>query len=246
MYRVCGEPGAQVGFPGGAGQPDQQWAGDAGGGREPGVAGQFAGHPGQRFAAGVVLDVEVQPPGRGLPGAVAVGACVLPPDGGGALLGPPDGQPAAGGQRPGGVDPGDEQAVGTDEVGEAGGVGEGEQPVVAVAQFPDADPASGGEDLRAGRAEGVVVGDHPGPVERPCPVECAQLVQGGQADLGGALPVETQPGDLGAGEDLMFGEHVQQPPVAGGEPAGQLPQCRLRPAASQTPWAPPGRAGAHR
>jgi hypothetical protein len=43
-----------------------------------------------------------------------------------------------------------------------------------------------------------------------------------QAEVRCAWGGECEVGDVVGGEDFVFGEHAGQPPVAGGEPAGEL------------------------
>ena len=235
-----------------AAQPEQDGGGDAGAGGEGGVPGELGDDPAQRLGAGVVLEEEVDGGGRLAgellgPAAVPVGAGVAAPGGGAAPLAPPAFQrlPAAAGAGGGGQR--GEDPVRPGVVGEAGRQGDRHGPVAAVAEVGGGDAVLGGEQHRAGLVQDEVQRGRPGGGEGPEPVDGPVLVQGRHPGGGGAGGAEGELGDLAGGQDAVLADHAQQPPVAGGEPGGQL-GGQLR-AAGQPPAgagaAGPGVVGRH-
>src|SRR5258708_10941688 len=220
----AGQECPQAGLAAGGREPEQHGGGDAGAGGQVAVAGELGGDAAEVLAAGVVLEEEVgsDGPAGGLLGplAVAVGPGQVTPQGGAAPFGPPAGQggvpgaPALGGQ-------GAEHRVGPCRVGELGGQGDGEGPVAAVAELAGGDAVLGGQEIRAGFVEDEVQRGGPGRGEGAEPVDGAKLVKGEQPGGGRAAGAEREPGDLGGGQDAVFVQHPQQPPVPGGEPGGE-------------------------
>ena len=221
-----GEQGAELLLPVRAGgQPEQDRGGDLRPCRQLAVPGELGGDPGQVFGAGVVLEEEVGARAAGVaPQPVPVGAGQVAPRGGAAPFGPPAGQLAA--AAAGGCGERGEEAVGPDGVGQAGGEGDVQGAVAAVAEPGQGHAVLGGEHLGAGLVQDPVVGGAAGGGQRPEPVDGAEPVQLAQPQGRPARAAVGQGGDLGGGQDPVFQEHAQQPPVPGGEPPGQRGQQR--------------------
>ena len=101
------------------------------------------------------------------------------------------------------------------------GVGQGQGPVAAVAELGRLLVGLGGEQGGAQGAEDVVVGGAAGGVVGAEPVQDPELVQDGQAMLGGVAAGEGQVGELGGGEHPMLVQQLAQGPVAVRQPPGE-------------------------
>ena len=134
------------------------------------------------------------------------------PLGGAALLGPPQLQ-----RRrwilAGGVGEGTEEAVDAQQVLEPLGVGQGQGPVAAVAELGGLLVCLGGEQGGTQGAEDVMVGGAAGGAAGAEPVHHPELVQDGQAMLGGVAAGEGQVRELGGGEHPMLVQQLAQGPV---------------------------------
>ena len=217
-----------MGLSGGARQPEADTVVGPAGSVELGVAGELGRHPGERLAAGVVLQEEPDPLATLLVDAGGVGAHEGAVQLGAAPLGAPRDEGGAG-LVASGLGEGAEEAVHPEEVGEAGAGGEAQRPASQLGGSGGVDAATRRVDGGTGGPEGVVPGfgaDEGMPAE---PVHHPEADESEQAPLGEIEAAEAQLGELGGGEDLVLGQDRDDEAVPCGEGADDAERVRAEP-----------------